>query len=62
MDGAGIFSRMFDDRAELLLRKLLQTLRPQNQGDADQNTMGEGAPCKFFRRGCCSARWLMRAS
>lgn len=54
MDGVGIFSRMFDDRAELLLRKLLQTLRPQNQGDADQNTMGEGAPCAFFRRGCCS--------
>ena len=54
MDGAGIFSRMFDDRAELLLRKLLQTLRPQDQGAADQNAMGEGAPCAFFRRGCCS--------
>ena len=51
-----IFGLLVDQRAERLLRKLLQTLRvaqDRHAATAEQPSDKEG-PCFFFRRGCCS--------
>lgn len=51
-----IFSQLVDKRGEMLLRKLLQTLRPAQDRHAATSELESGpeGPCYFFRRGCCS--------
>jgi len=54
--GGSIFRLLVDKRAETLLRKLLQTLRPPQDRHTESAATPSDAngPCFFYRRGCCS--------